>query len=258
MKQSFIFIRMLGLAALTLLQACSKSSSTAGPDGGPVPTNRMTINLEVEAGDLQLAVARANLNDGRPLGSVYRLDGGDSFRACVSGVCRNMDDNESLASPDYIARFDYQSGVDYVVAFNRKKAQDAPDSRVTMPPAFTIVTPADRSQVTDGDTALVSWSPTGAPARVVLRYDADCTFQSGLHGLSIGTLSTDSNADGRESVAIDPIVTLARSNSTSTVTRCSIDVIVRHELDGRVDPAFRNGVALGVVSRKVRLDYVPH
>ena len=117
-----------------------------------------------------------------------------------------MADNDSVFTPDYIARFDFQPGVDYVVSFNRQEAQNAPDSRVALPPAFTIVTPANRQQVTDGETVLVSWSPTGAPARVALSYDAECTFVSGPQSFSTGTLSTDSNADGRESVSIDPIV----------------------------------------------------
>jgi hypothetical protein len=246
------------VALLALLQACGpKSSSTSGPDQGPVPTSKMTITMRVEAGDSGIAVVRANLNDGRPLGDSYRLDGGDFFRACVNGVCRSMADNDSLTSPDYIARFDYQSGVDFVVTFNRQEAQSAPDSRVTLPPAFTIVTPANHQQVTDGETVLVSWSPNGAPARASLSYQADCTLLSGGHGVSSGTLSADSNADGLESVSIDPIVTLAGTGVPSRITRCSIDVTVSHELQGRIDPAFRNGTAVGIVSRKVNLDYIP-
>ena len=88
-------------------------------------------------------------------------------------------------------------------------------------------------------------------------YEAECTFLSGPQSFSAGTLSNDSNADGRESVRIDPIVNFARTNSLSPVTRCSIDVIVRHELQGRIDPAFDGGFALGIVSREVRLDYIP-
>ncbi len=251
--------RMLGLAALaTLLQACGgpESSSTSGPDGGPVPTSRITINLSVESSEPRTAVVRANLNDGRSLGSSYRLDGGDFLRACVSGVCRSMADTDSVFTPDYIARFDYQPGIDYVVSFNRQQAQNAPDSRIILPPAFTIVTPANRQQVTDGETVVVSWSPTGAPARVALSYEAECTFPSGP-SFSSGTLSTDSNADGRESVRIDPIVNFAHSNSSSSATRCSIDVIVRHELQGRIDPAFDHGTATGIVKRKINLDYIP-
>jgi hypothetical protein len=254
------FLRTLELAALvTLLQACGdpKSSSASGPDGGPVPTSSMTIDLRVESGESGIAVVRANLNDGHFFGKSYRLDGGDFFRACINGVCRNLADNDSLDSPDYIARFDYRPGVDYVVSFNRQGAQSAPDSRVALPPAFTLVTPANHQQVTDGETVIVSWSPTGAPARVSLRYDADCKTLSGSINLSSGGLGTDSNADGSESVSIDPIVTFARSNSTSTITRCSIDVIVSHELQGRIDPAFHNGTAVGIVSRKVNLDYIP-
>jgi hypothetical protein len=62
------FLRMLGLAVLViLLQSCGdpKSSSTSGPEGGPVPTSSMTIDLRVEASESGIAVVRANLNDGR-------------------------------------------------------------------------------------------------------------------------------------------------------------------------------------------------
>jgi hypothetical protein len=159
----------------------------------------MTIDLRVEASESGIAVVRANLNDGRALGKSYRLDGGDYFRACVNGVCRTMADNDSLDSPDYIARFDYQSGVDYVVAFNRLDARSAPDSRVTLPPAFTIVTPADHQQVTDGETVLVSWTPTGAPARASLSYFADCPQTGGSHVFSSGTL-----APTRTQMAVSP------------------------------------------------------
>jgi hypothetical protein len=201
-------------------------------------------------------VVRANLNDGKLVPTSYRLDGGDYLRACIGGVCRSMADNDSVYNPDYIARFDYQPGVDYVVSFNRLEAQTAPDSRVALPPAFTIVAPVNHQQVTNGDKVVVEWSPTGAPARVALDYSADCTFLSGAKGSSVGNLTEDTNADGRETVAIDPIVTF--TNATSTVTRCNIDIIVRHELQGRVDPAFDHGIARGIVSRKVNLDYVPH
>jgi hypothetical protein len=252
--------RILALAVLAaLLPSCGgpKSSSTSGPNGGPVATNRIYMYLTVESSDLGIAVVRANLNDGRALGTTYRLDGGDFLRACVESVCRSMADNDSVFTPDYIARFDYQPGVDYVVSFNRQEARDAPDSRVRLPPAFSIVTPVNRQPVTDGDSVLVSWAPTGAPARVELSYEAECKFVSGPDGFSFGTLSTDDDADGRESVRIDPIVDFARTNVASPVTRCSIDVTVRHEIDGRVDPAFDDGLATGIVSRKVRLDYTP-
>ena len=162
---------------------------------------------------------RANLNDGKVVSTSYRLDGGDFLRACISGLCRSMADNDSVYTPDYIARFDYQPGVDYVVSFNRQEARNAPDSRVALPPGFTMVTPANHQQVTDGDTVIVEWSPTGAPARVSLDYDAECSFVGGTKSFSSGTLSEDSNADGRESVRIDPIVTFARANATKALTR---------------------------------------
>ena len=258
-KSLFCHRTIVPVTLVTLLTACGdpKSSSTSGPEGGAVPTGRMTINLTVESSDPRTAVVRANLNDGRTLPTSYRLDGGDYLRACINGLCRSMADNDSIYTPDYIARFDYQPFVDYVVSFNRVEAQDAPDSRVAMPPAFSIVTPANHQQVTDGETVVVSWAPTGAPAGVAVSYTSECTFLSGTKSYSSGTLGEDDDADGSESVAIDPIVTFAQSNTTSAITRCSIDLIVRHERQGRIDPAFDHGTAVGIVSRKVTLDYIP-
>lgn len=264
MQTSFTWRGCAGTFALAALAALSsgcggpKSSSTSGPSGGPVPTNRITMNLRVESREPGKAVVRANLNDGKLLPTSYRLDGGDYLRACMSGQCRSMADNDSIYTPDYIARFDFLPGVDYVVSFNRVDGRGAPDSRVALPPSFTIVTPASRQQVTNGDTVIVSWAPTGAPAHVYLDYAAECSFQSGTKSFSSGSLSDDTNSDGQESVRIDPIITFAQSGVTSALTRCSIDVHVNHELQGRVDPAFNHGIALGTVSRTVNLDYVPH
>lgn len=260
MQANISSYRALGLVVLGLmLQSCGgpKSSSTSGPAGGPVPTSRIHMYLTVESSESGTAVVRANLNDGRLVGTTYRLDGGDFLRACVGGVCRSMADNDSVFDPDYIARLDYQAGVDYVVSFNRQEGQDAPDSRVRLPPPFSIVTPVNRQPVTDGDRVLVSWAPSGAPARVELDYAAECSYVAGPQSFSTGTLSSDDNGDGREIVDIDPIVNFARTGATSTLTRCSISVAVRHELDGRVDPAFDDGIATGMVTREVRLDYTP-
>ena len=255
------YLHALGpVAVAAMLLACGgpKSSSTSGPAGAAVPTSRMTINLRVEANDSNTAVVRANLNDGKALSTSYRLDGGDYFRTCVNGLCRNMADNDSVYTPDYIARFDYQPGVDYVVSFYRNQDRNAPDSRVIMPPDFTIVTPANGQNVTDGDTVLVSWMPAGTPpVRVAMNYSAECTLVGGALSVSSGTLDDDANNDGREAVRIDPIIDFVRSSATGSISRCSIDIKVRHELQGRIDPAFRNGTAMGVVSRKVTLDYIP-
>ncbi len=255
------YLHALGpVAVAALLLACGgpKSSSTSGPEGAAVPTSRMTINLRGEANDSNTAVVRANLNDGKALSTSYRLDGGDYFRTCVNGLCRNMADNDSVYTPDYIARFDYQPGVDFVVSFYRNQDRNAPDSRVILPPDFTIVTPANGQNVTDGDTVLVSWTPAGtAPVRVAMNYSAECTLVGGALSVSSGTLDDDSNNDGREAVRIDPIINFVRSGATGSISRCSIEIKVRHELQGRIDPAFRNGTALGVVSRKVTLDYIP-
>ena len=260
MQTNISRLRVVGLIALASgLQGCGdpKSSSTGGPDGGIVPTSQMTIDLQLESKDAGTAVVRANLNDGKALGSSYRLDGGDFFRACVSGVCRNMADNDSLDSPDYIARLTFQPGVDYVVSFSRQEGQNAPDSRVVMPQGFTVVTPANGTQVTDGQAVIFEWTPTGAPARVTLDYTITCKTSTG-GSASNGKLGADTNSDGREIVSIDSLMQAYRSNGgNGGIIPCDIDVSVHHELSGTIDRAFRGGKAVGIVTRTVTLHYVP-
>lgn len=119
------------------------------------------------------------------------------------------------------------------------------------------MTPASRQQVTDGETLVIEWSPTGAPLMADLNYEADCKHTSGPNSFSGGDLTTDVDGNGRESVRIDPIVEFAHAITLPRVTRCSIDIIVSHEIRGQIDPAFKNGIARGIVSRKITLDYVP-
>jgi hypothetical protein len=260
MQEKKSICRMLGLGVAIggVLLACGspKSSSTSGPDGGAVPTSKMSIRLTIESAEPGKVVVRANLNDGDVLGNSFRLDGGDYLLACIAGNCKNMADNDSVYTPDYIARFDYQSGVDYIVSFNRRAGGNAPDSRAKLPPAFSLVTPVDHQPVTTGDIVQVSWAPA-TTARVGLRYVADCTFASGAKASSGGGLFRESNAADHDSVAIDPIIEFAQKGTPSAITRCTITLTVNHELDGRVDPAFDDGYALGIVSRSVVLDYTP-
>lgn len=248
------------LTSSIFLHACGgspKSSSTAGPGDGPIPTHRMTLELTVESNEPGEVVVRANLNDGKTLPRSYRLDGGDYLRACAIGTCRNMADNNSVYEPDYLARFDYLANVDYVVSFNRREAVSAPDSRAALPPEFYIATPADGQQVSDGDTVTLSWMPSGPPARVRLSYHAECDLPGGAVWFSSGALGQDDDGDGTRLIEVDPMVTPATPGA-ALPTRCSIDMIVEHELTGKVDPAFnKNSTARGIVSRKVTLDYIP-
>ena len=125
-----------------------------------------------------------------------------------------------------------------------------------LPQPFTLVTPVDRQQVTDGQTVIFEWTLTGAPARVSLDYTIFCTLVSGSSASS-GKLGTDSNSDGREFVRIDPIVEAMRSGTQGTISKCDIDVSVHHELSGRIDRAFHGGTAVGIVTRMARLEYIP-
>jgi deoxycytidine triphosphate deaminase len=78
-----------------------------------------------------------------------------------------------------------------------------------------------------------------------------------VHVFATGTVGYDPDRDGVEAVKIDDILTVARTNTPSPITRCAIVLTVRHEIQGRIDPAFHGGSAVGAVIREVNLDYIP-
>jgi len=268
MKIAFSHSRYLAvLLVCAAVQACNtQSSSTGGPHGEPIPTNSMYLNARVEAQDNSVAVVSVRVNDGYSIGTQYRLDGGDYFRACVGAQCRSLiDDYTQLGAYipffpiGYANRLNFLSDTDYVVSFTRPDARNAPNSRVSLPSAFSIDTPAHRQQVTDGEIVTVSWSPAGTRDLVEVSADADCRHLDGQRSSAAGLTLTDANADGREEIRIDDIVGQVRTHTAnpSPLQRCDIDIVVTHERRGSVDAAFRGGYIVGVVSRKIVLDYLP-
>jgi hypothetical protein len=258
-----ISLYFLSVAAL-ILQACTTQSSSTGNDGDPVPTGSMNLEARIDASDASVAIVSIQVNDGHAV--QYRLDGGDYFKACVSGQCKNLIDDRSQLGAyipffeiGYANRFDFWSDTDYVLSFNRPDAKSAPNSRVSLPASFTIDTPANQQLVTDGEVVQVAWSPSGARDAVTVYSTAHCRHYDGRTTRTDKFTQADVNADGRENVRIDDLIAQARAAqvSISAIQNCDVDVEVTHERYGIIDPAFRGGYILGVVSRKVRLNYLP-
>lgn len=257
----------LALAALLELSGCtSQSSSTGGVGGGPVPTQQMHLDVRIEAKDSSTAVVSARLSDGRALGTQYRLDGGDYLRACINAQCRNLRDGFDIADvlfpffPDgYSNGLGFYSDTDYVVSFYRPEGDDAPNTRVTLPPAFDIVYPAANQEVTDGDAVWVEWLPIGRGERIDVDTHTECDHIDGLETTDRKSIGYDGDGDGRELLDIDAVIrdTLDHPISPTRVHRCQITVQVSHERRGTIDAVFDGGEIKGIVSRKVRLVYYP-
>lgn len=262
-----VMICATALTALIPLQGCtSKSSSSGGLGGGPVPTRQMHLDIRVEAKDAGTAVVSGRLSDGRALGTQYRLDGGDYLRACVGPQCRNLRDDFDISDilfpffPDgYSNGLGYYADTDYVVSFYRPDAEDASDSRVTLPQPFDIVYPAANQEVTDGDSVWVEWLPVGTGERIDVDTHTECEHIDGLKSTDRSSIGYDGDGDGRELLDVDAAVNDALEHPTSftRVHSCRITVQVSHERRGVIDPAFDGGEIVGVVSRKVRLTYYP-
>ena len=255
------------IVAATLCSCDSESSSDGGEGGTPIKTRDMYMSAEIEATDDATAKISVRLHNGDPfLGTSYSLTGGDTLNACVGTACRQL--TRRLLSFDYEADLPYVAESPYTISFSRRVDVSAPDSVVTLPVAFAILSPSSGLHVTDGDVVAVQWSPATAADHDYVSGRARCDYEDGVQNTrtTAGPLSVNA-AGGFATVAIDTILA-ARPFSPLTearLLRCDVVIEVAQKRIGTVDSRFGGagaallggGRLIGPVTRSLTLDYTP-
>jgi len=254
------------IVAATVCGCDSESSSDGGEGGTPIKTRDMYMSAEVEAADDATAEVSVRLHNGDPfLGTSYSLTGGDALSACVGTVCRQL--TRGLLSLDYEADLPYVAESPYTISLSRRVDVSAPDSVVTLPVAFAILSPSSGLHVTDGDAVTVQWSPAIAAEHDYVSGRARCDYEDGVRNTrTAGPLSVNA-AGGTAAVAVDTILA-ARPVAPLTqarLLRCDVVIEVAQKRLGTVDSRFGGAGAafldgdglIGRVTRSVTLDYTP-
>lgn len=224
------------------------------------------MSAEVEASDDATAEVSVKLHNGDPfLGTVYSLTGGDTLNACVGTVCRQL--TRGILALEYEADLPYVAESPYTISLSRRVDVSAPDSVVTLPVPFTILSPSSGLRVTDGDLVTTQWSPAVAAELDYVRGRARCDYEDGVRNTrTAGSLSV-SAAGGTATVAVDAILAArpAAPLTQARLLRCDLVIEVAQKRLGTVDSRFGGAGAafldgdglIGRVTRSVTLDYTP-
>jgi len=265
-------VRRLGLIALPLLattvaiSACSggdtASSSNGGEDGTPVTTPAMFISATVEAEDDYTAEISVSFHDGDPLfGTRFQLTGGDALRACVAAQCSALAFDSQRSA--HRADLPYVAETAYTISLTRATGASAPNSVVDLPVPFAILAPAQGLRVTDGDSVTVQWAPAGADEVVDVWAETRCDHQHRSLPVLLPSVRRGRLAENVDTgILVADVDTILDSgwmllNWDEPIVRCEIAIEVLHQRVGTIDPLFGGGSMLGLVSRKVTLDYTP-
>ena len=130
-----------------------------------------------------------------------RLGEGDALTFCVGSVCKPMarPTVPRVFLPDYRyeATLPYVAETAYTISFSRHGDAIAPNTTVTLPVPFTILTPPAGLTVTDGQVIDVLWSPSGVERTTNAAGQAHCDHPSGettTRGLTLLFRSLDPGA----------------------------------------------------------------
>lgn len=176
------------------------------------------------------------------------LSSGDRLIAYAKGLSQELSKSTGIFGDI----FDFLFGISYVttlpfdddgalfqVAFERSDGFDAPNSRVTLPDAFSITT-ADDLVYTDSDLVVVNWEPFNSPEKMSIEYRFDCedvNFNSLVGSYTL--LAPDS---GQLDMPVAEILTRGGQSAMADFTNgCDLEITLVRKRKGTIDPNYGEG-----------------
>jgi len=188
-----------------------------------VPTRRIAALVDVTADSAESATVRAELHaDGADSGTYVVLDSGDELIATADGKTRAL---ERVGEGVYEATFGTGEAMELTVSFNRAKHMDAPASKATLPPPFTLASPKAGEELSRAeDDLVIAWSPLGTvKGRVEL--EGSCIAPLSR---AIGEGMTDLVLEAGE---VEP------AGEQDADDACEVELVVTFSQEGSADPA---------------------
>ena len=250
---------LAALAAATI--AGCDSSDSSDESSADLRTSEMVIDGFVFATDDVTATVFAYLY--YPAGQkTVSLGGGDAFTACVGSVCKPMAYPATPRGPSvmrYEATLPYVAETAYTISFSRGDEVSAPNTAVTLPVSFTILTPAAGLTVTDGQAIDILWSPSGVERDTSVEGRAHCDHPNGEKTDRSAWLHFRSQDTGAITFNMNDIMskTPVPLPGNPLVVGCRIELEVSTARRGIPDSAFQGGSITSGIVRSVALQYTP-
>ncbi|MFF1820652.1 hypothetical protein ACFVWG_25325 [Kribbella sp. NPDC058245] len=201
-----------------------------------IRTSGMSASFVVTVDDNeQRAVATASLRSGTL--TYIDLGAGESISVAGSGTPQELRRQKSLGTINYTSRLNdiLNAGTEITFALQRDSANEsAPKSTVALPERVHLTAPTNSTAYSRQQPVPVRFETAPTDQQTILSWSGSCVGQ-GRMILTPGASST-----------VIPAGTL-KANTTSSAspgqaaTRCSVEITLSREVEGRLDPAFKDG-----------------
>lgn len=234
--------RLLGLASGVLIAGCcGMCAETISSENVRTEGLYEQVNVETNGdGTTRIAVT---LRVGGALSNLYPAIGiADRLEARVGGKLAELVFDKGIVSlPSY--RGEVQGdpgGKAFEILFTRSGNTSATGTRVTMPPSFTISSPAEDTTLSLSHPALsLAWGPPSAEP-MSWRIEGDCIVSDS------GSSSPDT---GRAELTLRP----APTDAGAPAGGCKAKIFLERTGRGVIDPAFGQGGAIQATQRRERV-----
>ena len=169
------------------------------------------------------------------------LEGGDVLMAYgPAAESKQMRESQFLGITSYAATFEAEdSGSEFIVELSRIVDDSAPDSRVTLPTAFDVVTADGTTYSRADDDIAIDWAPFDSGDDLDFNVSGSCIepFGGAVEG-DPGTLTI---------LATE----LVKREAATTADSCEATVTLSRGRAGTVDPAYGHGGSAFAYQRRV-------
>lgn len=175
------------------------------------------------------------------------LSAGDQLFASVGGLSKTLVQDSGV----YLARFNTdEGGLDYVVALERSRDIDMPNSIVTLPSRFDILAPDAGELFNAGDTLNVAWSPLSPAARATVSYTGSCVSAVSRNPIHFGRYFEVSD-NGAHSVPVNSVLNVFGDQSEfDRGSFCSLQISVETKNIGTLDPNYGKGGSISATQTR--------
>lgn len=221
-------------AALALLSACSSEQTSSAV----VRTEGIWASMKVESdGNKSRVVAELNVSSAS--GNNLVLSSQDTLTATAGGVSKTLLKDTDILDIDYQEYLDVTADdTEFTIALLRQNDSDAPDSKVTLPPNFSIHGPLSSDVFTRNQTIAVDWDGLGEGKTANLNISSVCKTTTGSDILQATNMSIDD--DGQYDINLGEL-DMFKNTEVDYSKDCTLNLTIRRESIGQVDSMFVSG-----------------
>lgn len=218
------------LTRFAFLTLCVTACTTVDSDN--VLTSGLSVQMTATADGRGSVFIRTTFYVENPGKLTYlELEGDDQVMAYgPNGARKQLRESQLLGTTTYLAEFEEEDGgSEYVVELSRSIDEGAPDSRITLPQAFSITNIEHGDEPGSEGAIVAEWSPANQGDDMDYQLKGDC----------IQTKSGSIEGDpGSLTLAKRDLVFL---DETTLGPTCKLSLVLTRSRSGVVDPNYGHG-----------------